>query len=107
MDRTPKRATCDDSRENKAKECDNLFQCVFGSVPNTAHKYSAQKKQHRILVQKINSAAASQHENCRAFYRDACESSRSPRTGVDVDAVAANIRMIHRRMAMHDQLAMI
>src|SRR6202035_2066810 len=51
--------------------------------------------------------AFSQNQNRRALDRDARESSRSPRSGVDVDAVMPDIGMRNRRMTMNDEVPVV
>ena len=48
-----------------------------------------------------------QDQNCCALDGDAGQGSRTPGAGVDVDPVAAYVRMRHRCMAMHDEFAVI
>jgi hypothetical protein len=48
-----------------------------------------------------------QDQNCCALDGDAGQGSRTPGAGVDVDPVAAYVRVRHRRMAMHNEFAVV
>ena len=51
--------------------------------------------------------SASQNQNRCALDRDAGESSRPPRSGVDVDSVLPDIGMRHWRVAVNDEFTVV
>ena len=81
------RTAVDHREENKAKECDGEFHL----------------SQHDRMCVTSWMHATSQEKNRRSFDRDAGQSSRSPRTSIDVDSVAPDIRMRHRRVTVHNE----
>jgi hypothetical protein len=52
-------------------------------------------------------ATTSENKNVVTFDRNACQNSGSPCPGIDIDAVPENFGMLHGRVAMDDNFAVI
>jgi hypothetical protein len=76
----------DDSRANKAKKCDDGFQYLF---------------------EWRRGATTSENKNVVTFDRNACQNSGSPCPGIDIDAVPENLGMLHGRVAVDNNFAVI
>ena len=93
------------TRQKNVIICSNIS-TDYSKTPLTdaAHKISARCLARGI---QLGRCCVLQYEYRGAFDRDTGESSRSPRAGIDIDPVGANVGVIHGRMTVHDKLAMI
>ena len=88
-------SAADDKEANTAKKCNGKFRGHDQACDGPGS------------IEMIRNKRFLQNQNCCAFDRDAGESSRPPGTGVDVDSIVSNVWKWHRRVAMHDESAVV